>query len=796
MHENKTSVHTGFTDSLFINIAPSGINEIRSDSRTFANGFTKIDFDKDNRNINCKYYRYQHKEKIFVLNTDAGNEGEYYQEIPKSLPTGKHTLLRTLIANIKEDHYKEMDNHLIGAKAEKGILSIKDGFILPPINQGEYNREEDGREKNIDITDITKSPENQIFFGNQESGKTTLLFRLIREYIDDYEYLRKIPVYIDIEEIGNKEITTCIKEYLRCGTDDANFLLKENHLVIFLDNLNFRKNGYQSITEKINRFSLDFQSIKIVATAENYLSGILPSDFISLCQIPFRRYFIRNLRAKEIKSLMRLWIPDENEIKSHERLDKMVTSFNSFSLPSTAMSVSLFLWSMENRERKPINHAVLMEIYIEIILEKLNPENIYREKFDFTNKVQLLAKIAQEMLSSDQANYSILYSSFISIIENYLQNDVAFDFDARVIADYFIKRKIFVKHQENRIKFAYSCFFHFFIAKRMEYNPDFRSWILEEERYYKFNKEIDYYTALTRSDEAVFLKIFERFEKEFKNTNFIIDQVDFDKHFSEVGSNNHEPAARKIEIRHIKENRPSDEMLEKFYNQRLEKISNPQTILKNEGSISLEMMLIIMSNVLRNSEGVENKVAKKNAYHALVKYSMIWMVLYRESLIDYVIKNKRLPPSIPIELNLEYLLKNIPFHVQLGMYHHLGTPKLAPIILEKIKQDQKGDKITDLEKFLSVCLYSDIEGKDFPKYLKLLVKQIGNNIVRDYTLFKLMHYYYRRTREGSPNEKIYLDILTELRIRSQRLPLRLRDRVMKTIEDSKKAFFKKNEEDD
>lgn len=107
----------------------------------------------------------------------------------------------------------------------------------------------------------------------------------------------------------------------------------------------------------------------------------------------------------------------ENELvinkQKDSRLDKIVSDFSSFSLPSNAMSVSLFLWSTEHSDRKPINNAVLLDIYIEIILEKLNQDNIYRGSFDFTNKLQLLANIAQEMLVVSEENYSLLYSDYI-----------------------------------------------------------------------------------------------------------------------------------------------------------------------------------------------------------------------------------------------------------------------------------------------------------------------------------------------------------------------------------------------
>jgi len=59
---------------------------------------------------------------------------------------------------------------------------------------------------------------------------------------------------------------------------------------------------------------------------------------------------------------------------------------------------------------------------------------------------------------------------------------------------------------------------------------------------------------------------------------------------------------------------------------------------------------------------------------------------------------------------------------------------------------------------------------------------------------KLLDYYYRRTRQGSPNEKIYLDLLVELKIRTQKLPMRMKSTVMKWITDAKATYDNKQGE--
>jgi hypothetical protein len=497
---------------------------------------------------------------------------------------------------------------------------------------------------------------------------------------------------------------------------------------------------------------------------------------------------------------MKFWLPEDDELQSDEKLEKMVTNFCSYSLPSTAMSVSLYLWSLDNPDKPPINHAVLLEIYIELLLQKLTQENIYRDKFDFTNKVQLIARIAEKMLDSIEEDCSILISDYIKIIEEYFDKLVGFDFvESDKIAEYLIERKIFIKKPGNRIKFAYSCYFHFFLAKRMEYNPDFRKYILDESRYFNYYREIDYYTALVRSDIETFKTISDRFLELFKPTDSILQVVDVDKYFTPVEEiESYKPVVTDVEINKIKENRPSTQTIEKYYDRRLQSINDPSKIIKTEANISPDLLLVIMSNVLRNSEGIESRILKNELYNAVVKYNIVYMILYKEWIIRYVKHNQKLPPSIPSEISFDYLLKNIPLIVQNAMNRHMGTPKLSAIVLDKIKSDKQNKSFTksDIESFLSVALFSDIQGKDFPKYLKALVKRIKNNPTNDYLFYKIRDYYYRRTRPGSPNEVIYLDLLAELKIKSEKWPRQIKDRLIKVIAEGKRLFLESSEKFD
>jgi len=786
VHESSTTTQTGFNGSIFINISPSCTSEIRNEGKAFSNGITIINYDKSNQEVDCKYFKYNHESKAFTLNTDLVPNGRFVQKIPAPNSADIKYLIERSLEKIKKEHYPVMDDHIITQKAHV-TKSIKEAFIMPPIADGEIL--EGSKDTIVSLNEIVRCNDNFMFFGYQEIGKTTLLFRLVYEFVDEYVQLKKIPIYFDFEEIRNKEIITVIKEYLLCGTEDVKKLLSEKVVLLLIDNLDYTELNVEKI-KKLQTFLNENPDVHIIATAKNDIAGIAPTNYFDRNKIPFRNYFIKPFTTKQIKGLMKIWVPNEDPLKFDDRLDKMVNNFSSYSLPCTAMSVSLFLWSTENNDRKPINQALLLDIYIEIILEKLTKENIYTSSFDYMNKTMLLAKIAKTMSKSTLPNCAISHSDYEKIIEEYIRDEVGFDYDAQSISQYFIDRKIFIKTYDNKIRFLYSCFFHFFLAKRMENDIEFKEYVTQENNYHNFHKEIDYYSGLVRNDKNLLLTIFNRFKHNFDGVEFIFNEINIDKFFTIVRQDKtvHESSSQKIDLKAIKSNRPSENAIETFYDKKLAANLKDNISLNNGGFMTMEQLIVMLCNVLRNSDGVEDLQLKKEIYNSIIHYSVAWVVLYKELLVSRIIENKELPSSIPSNINLEYLLKFLPFHLQLGLVNNLGTYKLTPIILEKIKQDIKNDKCSDVEAYLSVALYADEHGRDFPKYFKKLIKRLSNSIVRDYCESKLTHYFYRRTKEGSSNEEVYIDLLTELRIRSQKLSRRITETVRKSISDGKKFF--------
>ncbi len=120
VHEGETSVETNFAGSLFVNVAPGTLTDIRDDSRRFSTGFTIVDYIDENKIVNCKFKRYNHPNKEFVDNTDLGDNGIFVFEIPQHGRLKQIKSAQDYLKTIINVRYDEMNEHLISRATELG----------------------------------------------------------------------------------------------------------------------------------------------------------------------------------------------------------------------------------------------------------------------------------------------------------------------------------------------------------------------------------------------------------------------------------------------------------------------------------------------------------------------------------------------------------------------------------------------------------------------------------------------------------------------------------------------------
>lgn len=787
VHELSSSYTSDLLGNIFISIANSSIGDFPKE-RKYVNGYTIVDLEP-NQQITTHYRKFIETHQNFVPNTDIGTE-----DGKKTFPILKDEKLETFEANQKiiegiESRFCEKlnDDIIMSSNNTSVNCSIDNLFVEPTILNSPQSNLKDEDTIKYSIESILSSKENYIIYGLKESGKTLLLDKMFIESVRRFNQFNKIPVLIKYSDFKKKDIQKVIREFIAISSSEIENFLSINDIILFIDDIIFNgkdKEQIESLKNLINKFP----KIQLITSSDLILENVIPTDYLEHNDVLKTNItFIQNFSSKEIKQLIRKWYIGK-EVDLQENMQKLIKSFIDFGLPKTPLSVTLFLWIFEKQEKKPINNSVLVELFIENLLEKTNIENIYSDTFDFTNKKRLLSFVAKFMFENGDSDYSyaVDYVELLHYFKDYLKT--RFPGQPQKVLDDFIKRGILTFHDDNLVRFKSAFFFHYFLSLHFDYDPSFKEYVFTGENYLSFIEEITYYTGLKRDDLGVLNFTQEKLNEAFGEFNIDI-------------MNNHEKVDRVLESKKDNsvtfqidekkaENKLSEKQVDEMYDDSLSAIPVTKNIEKKDYDNQdtrkqIDKVLKLACNVLKNSEDVDNFEAKRIAYKNTLISSISFLMQYRDSLIVHYIKYKKQPDNFPKNIDFHLFIQIIPLIHQVVIYNWLGSQKLRPVIIDKINTDKTTINISDFERFLSVFIYGDIKGGDYPQYIEKFVKSTKYNYLKDLSYLKIMSYYHLRNNDKEL-DKLYLRQMANLKQEIGQLDKNNKSKFMQKLEDDKK----------
>lgn len=787
VHELASSYTQDLYGNIFISIANSTIGE-NPRERKYANGYTILEL-SPNEKIRTIYRKYIENHKKFVPNTEIGTEdGTKEWQILKDEKLSKFEIVANIVDGIANGHCDKLNEDLImSTNSTNSPCTIDSIFVEPTILNCPQNSLKEEETIHYNIEKILSRKTNFIIYGLKESGKTILLNKLFLEAIRKFNQLNKIPLHLKFSDFKAKDIEKVIKEYLGLPTKEIQELLTENDSILFIDDLSFSEKNVNQISSLKNLVT-KYPKIQVIATVDQTIENAIPTDYLEHNDIlNFEVGFIQNLNSHEIKELIGKWFVGK-EIDFQENMEKLMKSFVDFGLPKTPLSVTMFLWIFEKQEKRPMNNSVLVEMFIENLLEKTNFVNIYSDTFDFKNKQRFLSFISKFMRDNgdEDLSYSINYVELLNFASEYLKT--RFHGKPQKVLDDLIKRGILCFEDGNLVRFKSAFFFHYFLALHFDYDKDFKTHVLTGENYLDYTEEIVYYTGLKRDDVEMLHFTQEKLHEAFGDFN------------SDV-SNNYQKLDKVLETRQKSqtlafqmpndklENKPSETQIEEVYDLQLSAIPVQKNILKKSGNNfstkkNIDKVLMLASNVLKNSEDVDDFEAKKLAYANTLISSISCMIQERDSLIFAYTQFKKKPDHLPKNIDFNLFIRVIPLIYQVVIYNWLGSQKLRPVIIDKIEKDKLTLNISEFEKFLSVFIYSDIRGADYPERIELFVKQTKFNYLKDLSFLKIFSYYHLRNNSKDLNKK-YLKLLSEIKEDMGLLDKYGKSQFMRGIEEKK-----------
>lgn len=798
-HEHKLNVN--FCDDpdgkLFTFCAPGMLSpQIRNPQKKYENGIAIIDFDLDSIKLSAKYFKAEHPKKHLILNSSVGINGVWEKEIPRGEKLLALIAKNELVGGLLNDHRASIDTHLLSyATDSNSPKKLDDIFVLPNISLKEKITDVGDDELLGSLDEILKNDYNFIIYGAKESGKTIFLDKLFTDSILDFKILGYIPVYIDFNNYKSN-IFREIRNFLGLSNKRTQEILNNEKIILFIDNISFEPIESNKINELKRVINNSFQ-IKVISTYLQFYDEDYPTNFDLFGFFNFKTLTIKQFKSKQIKVLIKKWFGHKNDLDSHKKLETLTKAFLSLNLPRTPFAVSMFLWIIEKQESyTPLNNSTLVDTFLEKLLKKNSSQEVKRETFGYDNKIWIISDLAKEMLFKSNTNYGLSYSEYVEFVSSYLKSKKFDHYGVNKISNELLEDGIFTL-EDNFVRFRFTCFFEFFLMKKMTIDDNFLEYVFREENYLQFVNEIDYFTGINRGKSGILQELLKRLDEKFIELRDLIDKTVEDKQykshddfFVEVDKSGRKKPSLISQLNEEKvmkflpSSKPTEEDLEIMHDEQLQLSGNENGIRAKEGGNQIKdfaKVLVLLMKVVKNSEEIDLPNLKLNAYNKVLQNSIYFALLHKAVFQLITSESEKVPPD-KLE---DFLLmdKHLPLIHQMFLKEHIGTSKLLSIIKEKIDLD-KINPTSEFEKVLSIFLYSDLKGSGYQEIIKELIKNSKNGYIKDLIFFKLVTYYFYRSK-NSESDSFYLNIIADLIIKSKGLNKTMKSKIMSNYKRQK-----------
>ena len=726
----------------------------------YTNGYSIINFNKGGETKIC-YRKYLTDHEKFVANTDIGSDSDDgcvsipYPDESQIVKTG---IVDKALNTLESVRFDNVDEHLFTYGLDPNIpCKINDLFVEPILSNIPETHSNPDDIVYYTLSGLINSSDNYLIYGLKESGKSTLLNKLMVEFTKAYKKVEYVPVCMSFNELGTKRISQIIRDYLSISSEECRNLLSQNKIVLLVDDIDFEdKNKLNQLIE----FVQNYPNNRIMAVKEQILENVLPTDFLDYNDtFNFNVVYIQNFKTQQIKSLIKKWFPEQTD-DYKKRINGLIKNFEALSLPRTPLAVTLFLWIIDKQEKNPINNSILVQQVVENLLEKAHFENVYQNKFTYQNKIRLLAFIAKEMEDNGDENYSyrLKYTRLSDYIDSYLIGKS--DLKSKTIVEDLVRRGILAFNDEEYIKFKFDFLFRYFLALYINFDEKFHNEVFAIDSCLNYFDEIVYYSGL-QTDDKELLEI----SQQLLASVFVDFNQDIIQNWDKLDAflNTRKSLSAKMTMKQIKK-KPTEKELESMYDEELKSIPIKRSIEKRTVSKDhpLDKTLKFAALIFRNLEDLDDQNARSKALQNIITSSISLMLYTRDALIYYYLKNNSTPNGFPKNINFEVFIRLLPLLHQVMVSDWVGTEKTKLIIKSKIDNHALNLNLSEFEKFIDIFTYADVRGKDSFEMIKDFLKNNKYRYVKDFGVIKLIIYYYLRSKSKESDNR-YLNLISDLK---------------------------------
>lgn len=193
-----------------------------------------------------------------------------------------------------------------------------------------------------------------------------------------------------------------------------------------------------------------------------------------------------------------------------------------------------------------------------------------------------------------------------------------------------------------------------------------------------------------------------RFNDYFSPLNEVQEEINrnLDNCFTYIQNNQSgfKPIVGNIELRRASESKGKQEDVIKRANKVFdEKLKSITDSYSSPNILYPELMIVMLCKAIRNLDSVEDVTLKTTAYTALIKKSLQYTFVLKDSLARYANSHDgKLPIAFSSVVSIPNFLKYMPFGLQCSFHEIMGSTKIFTPIKNKVVMDRKDKSISDI----------------------------------------------------------------------------------------------------
>lgn len=676
-------------------------------------------------------------------------------------------LAYNIVHSIQKDFIEYANGYFVSSLASGRIVSDFDDAFIPPLfseysdyeKETVFDRTKEGtksKKEEIDLESICNGKDNLVLLGRKESGKTTTIHYLVKYLITNFNAIKSVPIVIDCQyaDFAGKNVisriaTRFINDYClpndSYSQSDIEVLMKKGLCTIMFDGFEAVK---PKVLEKVNKFIQEYPQNRYIFCEKEILTATAISEIPIKPDCDYKKYHLCPLTKKQIRAITQKTITTERSEDKSAIVDRIMLCFKNTSLPRTPFILSIILSLCDGADYSPINEAVVLEQFMELLLGKHSPQEASTNRYDFRAKEDFLISLVSEMLH--QNRFYLSYCEFSRFLGEY-HSQKGFDIVETQFDKVFFQSGILVRANEI-VKFRYNCMIEYYTAKRAAEEPQFLNDLLTNQKYIHFPNEILYYTGLNRRSLDVLKAV----------------QTDLRRYYTQIGSVTEELNNYQIEVdislpeevfsQKLEQGRLTQEESDELSDVRSSADpENAEIIDKskeiNEGS-AFAQTLQIFGNCIKNLEFIDIE-EKHEAFCDYLRGLSIILALMKQGAemnCEQEIKEMLEAPEEYSDKDIEELKRitndfikiALPICIQNIALDNIGTIKLK----STYEAVMRSNEATPFYRFFSTFILCDLRVPGVGDIIKNYLAGITDKSLLKIAFFKLMYYYQLRYFDG------------------------------------------------